>query len=39
MAAIALNFIKKTKIIISISGLGTIFTGQTTLKNQFFYFI
>ena len=39
MAAIALNFIKKTKIIISISGLGTIFTGQTTLKKSIFLFI
>ena len=39
MAAIALNFIKKTKIIISISGLGTIFTGHTTLKKSIFLFI
>ena len=39
MAAIALNFIKKTKIIISISGLGTIFTGQKTLKKSLNLFL
>ena len=33
------KFYKKTKIIILISGLGTIFAGQTTLKKSIFLFI
>ncbi len=39
MAAIGLNFLKKIKIIVSISGLGTIFTGKVSLNKTIFLFI
>tara|TARA_A100001015_G_scaffold320624_1_gene447705 strand:- start:5134 stop:6273 length:1140 start_codon:yes stop_codon:yes gene_type:complete len=34
MASIACNFLKKTKLILSISGLGTIFTGKVSFKKN-----
>ncbi len=36
MAVISINFIKKTKLIMSVSGLGTMFTGNINLKKKFF---
>lgn len=36
MAAISLNFIKKTKLIMSVSGLGTMFTGSNNFKKNLF---
>ena len=39
MAAISLNFIKKTKLIMSVSGLGTMFTGKNNLKKNLFLLI
>ena len=39
MAVISINFIKKTKLIMSVSGLGTMFTGNINLKKKFFLFI
>ena len=39
MAAISLNFIKKTKLIMSISGLGTMFTGKNNFKKNLYLLI
>ena len=39
MALLALNILKKPKLIMSISGLGTMFTGEINAKKQFFLFL
>ena len=39
MAAVSLNFIKKTKLVMSISGLGTMFTGKNNFKKNLFLLI
>ncbi len=39
MAAIAVNFIRKVKLILSVSGLGTMFTGKINLKKKIFLYI
>ena len=39
MALLALNILKKPKLIMSISGLGTMFTGEINAKKKFFLFL
>ena len=39
MALISLIFLKKTKLIMSISGLGTMFTGKINLKKKVYIFL
>ena len=39
MAAIATNFINGSKLILSVSGLGTMFTGNINFKKKIFVFI
>ncbi len=39
MAIISLNFLKNVKLVMSVSGLGTMFTGKINLKKKFFLFI
>ena len=39
MASIAANFIKKPKLILSVSGLGTMFTGKINFKKKLFIYL